>query len=223
MAAAATIAAFLASMPAGAVCAVTGMPQTGKSRCLKDSDGISWSRRVVFDPYAERDLMRFNAGRTPAPPWSGVWASPTEIVRHRAELLDFEPCSVVIAPTNLAPEQLGEDFTRTAQACWRTGGITLIAEEAGLYSRACVPMLMQVASGGGHADMRVVLVSQSIRRLAIDARRHLSHLVMFAQGEAADLEDIRQRCGPELAERVRALRPGDAPITWRLGDAARRQ
>lgn len=216
---AADVVRFLASTEPGAVVAVCGMPRTGKSRALKLYDAHpSLSRRVVFDPYAARDLRLYRLKEEPAPPWGGTWCSPAELVRWPGELIDSAPCKVVVVPPSLAPEGLGRDFSRVARVLWDTGRVDLVAEEAGLYSRWAVPLVMQLASGGGHARMRLFLVSQSFSRLAVDARRHVSHLVSFAQGSAEDLEALGKRAGRGFADRVRALRPGEAPATWRLGE-----
>lgn len=209
---------WLREVHAGGVCAVTGMPRTGKSRVLKAADGRVWSRRLVFDPYAKRDRRLYQLGESPAPPWPGTWCSTDDLRKHAREILDWDPLRVVVVPSSLDPQTLGDEFTACARVLWATGRIDLIAEEAGLYSRWAVPLVMQLASGGGHAAMRLWLVSQSITRLAVDARRHVSHLVSFAQGSPEDIDATRERAGRRFADAVRKLRPGMGPALWRLGD-----
>lgn len=214
----ASVVDWLRSVHMGGVVSVNGMPRTGKSRVLKACDGKVWTRRVVFDPYDARDRSLYAAGESPAPPWPGVRCSARDLVRYPRLLLDKDPCRVVVVPSSLDKETLGREFSTVARVLWATGRVELIAEECGLYSRQATDMIMQLASGGGHALMRLWLVSQSFGRIQKDGRRHVSHLVSFAQGEESDLDDLRKK-SRALAERVRNLRPGMAPALWRLGDA----
>lgn len=212
------VVAWLRSVHNGGVVSVNGMPRTGKSRVLKACDGRVWRRRVVFDPYDTRDCALFASGDSPAPPWPGVRCSAADLAKYPELLLDKDPCTVVVRPSSMDKEQMGEEFSQVARVLWATGRVELIAEECGLYSRQATDMIMQLASGGGHALMRLWLVSQSFGRIQKDGRRHVSHVVSFAQGESSDFDDLKKK-SPALAERVRKLRPGMAPALWRLGDA----
>lgn len=214
------LAAFLAAVPPGGVCAVLGAPGSGKSRALKEADqeGQLGARRVVFDPYAQRDLLMHRTG-APGHPWTGAYCTARDLVESPEEILDHDAVRVVVAPHELQPQKLARDFTRTVRACWASGDVTLIAEEAGLYGRQATEAVMLIASGGRHADMRLFIVCQSLGRVPIDARRHISHLVAFAQGEPQDLIDLRTRCGAPFVDHVQRLTLGDPPALWKLGDA----
>jgi hypothetical protein len=216
----ATLLSFIAQVPHGGVCAVLGAPRSGKSRALKEADvaGGLGSRRVVFDPYARRDLLLHRAGAKGSP-WTGAYVSARELVESPEELLDFDPVRLVVAPTDLKSSALARDFSRVVRACWAAGDVSLVAEEAGLYGRQATEAVMLIASGGGHAAMRLFIVCQSLGRVPIDARRHISHLIAFAQGEPQDLIDLRSRCGAPFVTRVQQLKLGDAPQLWKLGDA----
>lgn len=217
----AAVVSFLEGAHDGSTIGLFGAPQTGKSYSLKTADAAKKlkRRRVVFDPYARRDKMLFERGLKKSPPWPGVWCEADDLVFHPEDLLDADTVRVVVAPRTLDPAELGKMFTRTFEACWAAGDIDLIAEEAGLYSRRARDAMMQLASGGSHALMRLYAVSQSIGRLDKDARRHLSHVVAFAQGETTDLDDLRKRCGRSFAERVQRLNPQSGLAeTWKLGE-----
>lgn len=215
------VVAFFASVGDGGACAVTGAPQTGKSRSLKlaDEQRKLKARRVVFDPYARRDLQLYEAGLKKSGPWGGTWCEADDLVFHPENLLDFDTVRVVVAPRTYDKVQLGKQFARVFEACWNAGDVDLIAEEAGLYGRHAMDAMMQLSSGGSHALMRLFAVSQSLGRLPKDARRHLSHVVAFAQGETTDIDDLRKRCGRSFAERVQRLTPAcGLAETWRLGE-----
>lgn len=219
------LAAWLAAVPHGGVCAVLGVPGSGKSRALKDADqgGALGARRVVFDPYARRDALLAKRKLSPGAPWGGVYVAPRDLKEVPEQVLDFDQVRAVVAPDSLDPGALAQGFDWTVRACWAAGDVSLVAEECGLYGRRSLDAVMRVASGGRHALMRLFLVCQSLGRLPLDARRHVSHLVAFAQGEPSDLDDLRSRCGADFVSRVQLLQPGDAPELWKLGDGLNRK
>jgi hypothetical protein len=217
-----TALAMLSNLPAGSVCAVSGLPRTGKSNQVKAADASgAFPRRLVFDPYYRRDVIEARS-RPDITPWHGQAVSPAELLMRR-ELLCWSPLDLVVAPEHLETEKLAADFTAVAELAWHAGGIDVICEEAALYTRQAADLVMRFASGGGHVNARLVLITQSIGRLHIDARKNLSHVITFAQGSPEDL--LALRCGTEFADRVRKLRapapgrPNDPPELWRLGDA----
>lgn len=213
----ADIVAVLREAPPGSVVGVLGAPGSGKSRAVQAADEAgAFRRRIVFDPYAWTDAASLARG-APAYPWPGRYVTPAELATA-PELPDIEPRLVVAART-LDRRRLGRDFELVADIVWHTGGVDLIAEEAGLYSRDAVDLIMRLASGGRHVGARLVLIAQSLTRLCIDARRHLSHVVAFAQGEPQDIRELRLRCGRAFSHAVRTLRPGDGRFyMWRQGD-----
>lgn len=216
----AEIAAFLREAPSGSVIGVFGMPGTGKSRAVQLADKAGcFARRVVFDPLADTDWKALDRGEE-AFPYPGLYVSPAELAAE-PELLDAERLRLVVAP--LDPKngkRLGREFDALLDLVWHTGGIDVIGEEAALYSRDAIGGILRLASGGRHVRSRLVMVCQSIGRLTIDARRHLSHVIVFAQGEPTDLQALRERCGVRFAAGVQQLRKGDGKcLFWRLGDA----
>ncbi len=208
------LSAWLAGIPSGSVAAVTGCPGTGKSRVVKEA-AAHMRRVVVFDPHASRDRAEEARGHA-LYPWQGDLWPVRELLAH-PDALDLDPLRLVVDPAGLGPEAMGAAFAGVGALAWRTGGIDLVAEEAALYSREAVPTILRLASGGRHAGVRLYLFSQSLGRLALDARRHLSHLICFAQAESNDLDDLRRRCGRDFAARVARLTVGDPRITWQLG------
>lgn len=204
---------FAADLRPGDVCAWIGAPRTGKSRALMAADdGGAFPRRVVFDPYADRDRKNArNAGtRGHVHPWPGMLVTVPDLLDHpRLLWTEAERGGLVVAPTNLEPEAVGKDFAALARLAWEVGDVDLLAEEAGLYSRHAVSMVMRLASGGGHAGVRLVLVSQSFTRLQADARRHVSAVLAFPTGAAADFDELRGLCGDGFVSDLRSLRKGD--------------
>jgi hypothetical protein len=216
--------AFLRSLQPGSVCAVTGAPRTGKTTTVQRACRAGlFRRRVVFEPYGFRDRLNLQRGEKVSP-WTGEIGTAVELLAH-PELLDRDPVALVVSSRNLSRKVLGNAFSVTADLVWHTGGVDLICEEAGLYSREATELIMRFASGGGHCNSRVIFIVQSLGRLTKDGRRHLSHVLAFAAGEVSDIEDYRKRCGPEFAaelQRLRAAdpetgRPADPPIAWQLG------
>jgi hypothetical protein len=222
--------AFLRSLYPGAVCAVTGAPRTGKTRIVQEAcrRGL-FRRRVVFEPYGFRDRLNFSRGERVSP-WPGEIGTAPDLLAD-PQLLDRDPVALVVSSRNLNRKVLGNAFSVTADLVWHTGGVDLICEEAGLYSREATELIMRFASGGGHCNARVVFIVQSLGRLQIDGRRHLSHILSFAAGETSDVEDVRKRCGPMFAAALQQLRPADPetgrpadpPIAWQLGQALTQQ
>lgn len=218
--------AFVAEAHAGAVVAIVGVPQSGargvrwgKSRLAKAVDASgAWPRRLVFEPHGRRDRLEAARGK-PLHPWPGRLVSAGDVVRTPG-LLDWDPLSLVVVPDGAADEEeRGRMFAAVARAAWHTGDLTVIAEEAAIYARHAIELMNLIATGGGHAGIRLVLISQSFTRIPIDARRCVSHVVAFAQGESADLDALRKRCGAGFAAQVARLALGARPITWRVGDA----
>lgn len=207
---------LFAGLPAGSVVVVVGLPRYGKSVLLQQADVYgAFPRRVVFDPYATRDRREATLGR-PISPWNGRLITLPQL-RQRLELLDRNDVHLVVQPRSLKPDAAGAEFGKLAELLWHTGGVDLLCEEAGLYSRHAVDLTMQLASGGGHAGMRLFLISQSVSRLHVDVRRHMTHLVAFAQSAAIDAGEISRQCGKDFAAAVQAQQKGTPPLVWAQG------
>lgn len=217
------LAAWLAALPAGTVCVTVGNPQTGKSYAMKAADRAgAFPRRVTFDHLAHRDRLLYSRGLKDTPPWGGTWCEPRELVKHAKPILCARTVQVVVAPKRVHARTLGAQFDLVAGAVYAVGGVDLIAEEAGEYTRHAADQLHTIASSGGHALMRAFLICQRFGRLHIDARECVNAVVGFSQSSPDDLQALRGRCGDEFAAAVRSLRPGDAPILWRLGRGVER-
>lgn len=217
-------ASVLAALPVGGVAAAVGVPSSGKTSVVLAAVD-AWPRVVVFDPYGLRDRANARAGHTERAPW---WPhEPLLTLRELAaepEALDRAPLRLVVAPDSLEPARMGRDFATLIDLLWNTHGVSLVAEECGLYSRAAAEAINRVSTGGAHAGMRLVLLAQRLGRIQKDAREGLTVILCGAQGAPEDIADLRTRCGATFAERVRALRPPvdgkpqDPPIAWKLGE-----
>lgn len=200
--------------------AVVGAPRTGKSRLVKELDAAgAWPRRIVFEPHGMRDRLEAQRGRK-LYPWPGRLVTVRALL-ERPELLDVEPLRLVVVPETATGDEAacGRDFAAVARLAWHTGDLTIVAEEAALYARHTLGLANLLATGGGHAGMRLLAISQSWTRLPIDVRRCVSHVVAFAQSEPADVAELRKKCGQGFARNVARLELGSRPLTWRLGDA----
>lgn len=221
------LSAFYASMHPGAVSATLGVPGVGKTPIVVQAwrEGALRDRVVVVDPYARRDRLEFSTGRSTKRPWPGMLISPQQLLAN-LEVLDRPKLMLVVCPEGVPAEKaLGDIFSAVARACWHSGSIDLVGEEFGKYGRQASEWVNTVASGGGHADMRLHAICQSLGRVQIDGRRNITHLVVGAQGDEEDLRVLRLRCGKVFAAAVKKLRPreddrpADPPLTWRLGGA----
>lgn len=210
--------ALLCALPSGSVTAIIGLPRCGKSTLVQraDLDG-AFPRRVVFDPYNRRDRIEATRGK-PVSPWNGRVLSSADLCRN-PDVLDRDPLALVVCDSHdLSSRWQGQAFSRVARLLWATGGVDLICEEAGLYSRHAVELGNQLATGGGHVGMRLICVVQSLSRLHIDFRRSISAVISFAQTEADDLKALAGRCGKRFAAQVAALPPrGAPPLLWTQG------
>lgn len=210
--------AFYASLYAGAVLAIIGAPRMGKTTEAIAADELGvFPRRVVFDEYARRDRLEASRGK-PVTSWPGQIVSPQELFAN-PKLLDQRPLSLVVAPREKDATAIAREFGQVGKQVWLTGDMDLICEEAGRYGRFAAELMHKLSSGGGHAGMRLIVISQSLMRIQADVRKCISHLIAYPQGSSADLKAIRETFGGQVAEAVRALRKGDPPLLWRLGDA----
>lgn len=210
-------AAVVAKIRPGQVHASIGIPGTGKTKTVQTASR-AWRRVVTFDPFAAIDRRQASRGGFRGG-WDGHLVNVLDLL-HQPELLDRANLRLVV--TSSAPDKrtMGRDFSTLASLCWHTGNLVLVAEECGAYSRDAHELVFRIASGGRHAGLSLVLVCQSLTRITIDGRRHITSITAGAQGEPADLDALRARCGRTFTERVRALKadPPDPPIAWRLGE-----
>ncbi len=206
--------AALASLPEGGAAAICGLPRSGKSRIAKAA-ADQLRRVVVFDPYGDRDRLESAHGHE-LYPWTGDLWSIRELALHPGALLP-DPLRLVVTPRALDEHTLGQDFASLAELCWHAGNLDLVAEEASLYSRQAASAVLRLTSGGGHARVRLILITQSIGMLSIMAARHLTHVVALNQSDASDFKILAARCGKAFTRKVQAWTPGDRPNIWRLG------
>lgn len=195
--------------------ALVGAPGTGKSRTARAA-AEAWPRRVVYEPHGERDRIEARRGKR-LYPWRGDLVRLHDLLRDPA-VLDRSPLRAVVVPGTLDPAASGAGFAALCRLAWHTGDLSIVAEEAALYARHAVEAANLIATGGRHAGVRLVMISQRWGRIPIDVRGCVSHLVVYALSEASDVQDLAAKCGRVFAQRARALAAGDAPLTWRQGD-----
>jgi len=212
------VAAFIAEAPEGATTAVCGITGYGKTYGLQA--GLASSRRVfVFDPYSAIDRRRGGGTRCA---WEGEHFTHDALLEQPG-LLRRERFRMVYDPDSLDEARLGARASAMLEILWALGDVDVVLEEAGLFSRFAVPLINRIATGGAHAGLRFFLVAQSFSRLAIDARRNVARLVLFAQGEQADYDLLRGKLGKLAARNLAGLQVGDAPVLWKYGDVPKEQ
>lgn len=215
-----TAVAFLAALEWGGVAAVTGQPRTGKTTVTLAAAEQAWPRTIVLDPYAERDAARQRRGEK-IRRWTGERMTLRELAAC-PELLDRPRFRYVVScGPDPRDAELARTFDGLAGLAWDTGDITLIAEEASRYGRAAEDWFKQVATGGQHAGLRFVAISQRLGLIPIDTRAQVSHWVAFARVLPGDFDGLmggRRAVGDALYQRMLALSKGDAPVTWSLGE-----
>jgi hypothetical protein len=227
LAALAAAVAFVSGAPSGSVVGVSGTMGSGKSRVLKEAaERGAFPRLVVFDPLARRDRLEA-AGGTEIYPWPGELVTYAEFVARARELLARPRFRLVVDPGTYRAEDVKEGgrqvpglstrFERVAEACFHFGGIDVLGEESARYGRGAVDAITLVASASRHARVRLYLVSQRVMRLPVDARDLVTHLVVFALGGAADLAELRAKCGPGFEAEARRLIKGGPPLLWQTG------
>jgi hypothetical protein len=210
--------AWMRTQAAGAVCLVTGLPRSGKSRLLKDADAAGvFPRRAIYDPYATRDRVCHARGLSPSPPWEGYWIAVEDLVTVPATL-DAQRRLVVYPRDWTATARVAWGFRQLAELLWATGQYDLVGEEAGLWSRWAVELLNRVVSGGGHALLRCWLVAQEWGRIYADARDCANAAIFFSPCGGRYRREIAQKCGPETVDRLDEITPGGPPVCWRAGE-----
>lgn len=220
--------AFVAGAPSGAVVSVSGLPGTGKSRVLKEALAAgAFPRALTYDPHAGRDRIERARGNREIHPWPGELVPYPEFIARAGELLARPRFRIVVDPGTMHADDrkvggakvpgLASRFARVAELAFTAGGVDVISEEAALYARGALDAINLVATGSRHARVRLYLVSQRFMRVPIDARENLSHLVVFALGGAADLAELRARCGPDFEAEARRLVKGGPPLLWQTG------
>jgi hypothetical protein len=232
MAAAALAAAvaFVSDAPSGAVVSVSGIPGTGKSCVLQLALAAgAFPRVLAFDPHARRDRIELALGNDEIHPWPGELVPYPELVARARTLLSRPRFRIVVDPGTLQIEDgkiggrmvpgLATRFARVTELAFAAGGVDVIGEEAALYARGAVQAINLVSTGSRHGRVRLYLVSQRFMRVPIDARENLSHLVVFALGGAADLAELRARCGAGFEAEARRLVKGGPPLLWHVGQS----
>ncbi len=178
-----------------------GVPRSGKSTLARAR--LASARRVVFfdppgDSYTDEG-ERFDAADLADP-----------------DVLTGAVVRVVVVPGDDVPA----DFLLTIAACRaakEAGGLVLLCDEVGDYSKHCAAGLEKLHRNGHHAGVASILVSQCAVDIPRTCRRTATRVASLLQVDAADLEALAEPpLGPDFAERVRSWQPGDPPAVWTL-------
>jgi hypothetical protein len=197
------------------VLGVAGLPGYGKTHYVQA--GLGERRAVIIDPHATLDRQNHGAHRAT---WEGELTTYDELLAHDFDLLRAFTGRLVIDPGTQNPDVRGRRVSDLLDLLWVDGHIDIVLEEAGLYSREAVPMINTLATGSGHNGVRLILISQSIGRITIDARRNFSRLALWPQSEPEDYRELRGKLGKAGVRELATMPeppPYRPPVTWRQG------
>jgi hypothetical protein len=219
--AALTALAMLQGLKLGGVASVCGLAGCGKTT-IASQFADSSPAVVVIDPYAKRDRLNAARGLAERTTWEGDYVTFAELARDVRDsaadgtpsMLDVRPLRLIVQPSSLDPEVIGREASAVLAMCWHTGGgVTLICEEAALYSHKAAALVKQVATGGAHGGMRVVFISQRVGGIHPAARTQSGLLVQGPIVDALDAQALAER-SPEFLARVKTLREGEHRLLW---------
>jgi hypothetical protein len=195
-----------------------GLPGYGKTHYVQE--GLGERRVLIIDPHAVLD--RSHAGEGKREPWQGELAlARDEILARTMKSTIFAFTGrLVVDPQSVDEQTAGRRVKYILDCFWKSSGGDLVLEEAGLYSRAAISMINVLSTGSGHNNIRVILLTQSIGRITIDARRNVSYLALWPQADPNDYRELRGKIGKAGVRTLATMPeppPYSPPVTWRQG------
>lgn len=177
-----------------------GLPRSGKSYLTRLR--VASARRVVFfDPPGDSYTDEGEA-------FAADDLSPAT--------LTGSVCRIVVVPGVDVPGDLRKVIA-ACRAAKDKGGLVLVLDEVGDYSKFCAAELEALHRNGHHAGVASILVSQCAVDIPRTCRRTATRFASLLQTDAADLEALAEAPrGPAFAERVRSWQPGDPAVVWTL-------
>jgi hypothetical protein len=126
---------------------------------------------------------------------------------------DKENFKVIYRPVNLEVVKMGlvetNEFGPITKLVFLRGDCWFIVDEAHLLcnSHNCPKELMIANLLGRHRRMSLLLVAQSFTGIHPAIRKNADEFMFWRIIEPSDLDGIRERCGRDVEEQVRNLRP----------------
>jgi AAA domain len=100
------------------------------------------------------------------------------------------------------------EFEPIVKVCHVRGDMYLVVDEAHLLTNSwnCPPELMMVNLIGRHKEMSLILVTQSFTGVHPAIRKNADEFYFWKTIEPSELDGIKDRCGKDVMEKVKALR-----------------
>jgi hypothetical protein len=209
---------FVADLPRGGSLIASGLTGFGKTHWLKL--GLESSRHLaIIDTMATVDRQRHAQGDFTREGWDGDLYTYAELMESHEPLL-ATPARLVLDPSTYDPNEAGRRVAVMLELLWSIGDFDVVLEEAGGYSRWAVPLIHRLTSAGAHRGLRVFMLTQSLGRITIDARRNAQRLMLFPQADEQDMTELRRKLGKARDLQLRAIQQFDPPLLWKQGDLA---
>jgi len=186
---------------------VLGVPGSGKTTLARQRIAAAGPRRVVyFDPADD-----FSA--------DGEVFSPADVEAAPREVLAGAFLRVVVAAARDPGRDVAEEFAAIVEACRSVadlGGLVLVADEVGDYSRRADAHLTRLHRNGHHDGVASILVSQCATDIPKTCRRTATRVASLLQVNSDDLDALAREYGDDFASNVRGWRPGRPAVVWTL-------
>lgn len=121
----------------------------------------------------------------------------------------YHPVKVKVMDNNAAGLVEAPEFEPIVKVCHERGDMVLVIDEAHLLTNSynCPPELMMVNLVGRHKGVSLVLVTQSFTGIHPAIRKNADEFYFWKMIEPSEIDGIKDRCGKDVAEQVRNLRP----------------
>ncbi|MBK9497105.1 MAG: hypothetical protein IPO08_21840 [Xanthomonadales bacterium] len=145
--------------------------------------------------------------------------APADLEDAPREVLAGTFLRVVVAAGRDPDRDVAEEFAAVVEACRSVadlGGVVLVADEVGDYSRRADSHLTRLHRNGHHDGVASVLVSQCATDIPKTCRRTATRCTSLLQVNADDLDALAREYGDDFASNVKGWRPGRPPVVWTL-------
>jgi len=129
-----------------------------------------------------------------------------------AETLGNEQFRAIYRPANVQVGDNGEvsfpEFRLFVECCFERGDMAMLVDEAHLLCspRHIPPRFSQAIILGRHENLDILYIAQGFSLVARLLTRNTDEFYFGNIIEPADIQGIRERCGPDVSERVTQLR-----------------
>lgn len=186
-----------------------GVPQSGKTTYAWRL-ATSAPRVVIFDPTGDYEYLAPSAEVvTPA------MLEDRRILEGEGELRMIR---VIVRAGRDEDFDIADEFVYVVRRCKEAGDLVLICDEVSLYKRGAALRALAGLHMNGHKwGIVTILVSQRAVGIPLDCRATATHVHSMLQDSEEDLAVLADHYDPGhpgYADKVRAWKPGNPPVTW---------